>query len=101
MKTKKLLMELIEREREYLAEQEVGGEEYNASLQRLMALEKQVSDPDKADRVIKNILEAVKVSSGIVLPVVGLVWITATEKESTFTGVLKEYTKYFFPKKLN
>lgn len=102
---KTLLMELIEREKAHFAEQEVGSEEYCASQHRLMELEKQmaeleVNEHDKKDKVIRNIYEGVKVASGIVVPFVGLVWITATEKETTFTGVLKEYTRYFLPKKM-
>ena len=102
---KTLLMELIEREKAHFAEQEVGSDEYCASQRRLMELEKQmaeleVNEHDKKDKVIRNIYEGVKVASGIVVPFVGLVWITATEKETTFTGVLKEYTRYFLPKKM-
>ena len=99
------LMELIEREKSHLAKQEVGSEEYCASLRRLMDLEKQlaeleVNEHDKKDKVVRNIYEGVKTASGIAIPLIGLVWITATEKETTFTGVLKEYTRYFLPKKM-
>lgn len=102
---KTLLMELIEREKAHFAEQDVGGEEYCASQQRLMELEKhmaelEVNDNDKKDKVIRNIFEGIKTASGIVIPFVGLVWITATEKDTTFTGALKEYTRYFLPKKM-
>lgn len=97
-KKKNLLMECIERENAYLADQEVGSEEYKASLKRLMDLEKQMSESPKNDRVIRNVIEAVKVGGSIVLPIIGLVCITATEKEYTFTGALKDYTKLFLPK---
>ena len=96
---KSLLTKLIERESEYLAKQEVGSEEYNKSLQRLMELEKQKTESPKSERVFRNVLETVKVASGIALPLIGLVCITATEKEYTFRGALRDYTKLFLPKK--
>lgn len=115
MELKTLLCEDIERERNYLHGQEVGSEAYNESLKRLGALEdklfdleklefeaaskeKQLKD-EKKDRLTKNVIEGVKVVGGIVIPVIGLVWITATEKETTFCGALKDYTKLFIPKK--
>ena len=115
MKGKTLLVELIEREREYVATLNEKSEDYNKSIYRLMDLEKQLAEherseadaerrqleatEDQKDRKTKNIIEAVKVGSGIMLPLIGLVWITATEKEVTFTGALREYTKCFLPKK--
>lgn len=100
-----LVMELIEREKAHFAAQTEGSEEYCASQKRLMELEKllaelKVNETDKKDKVIRNIYEGVKVASGIVVPFVGLVWITATEKDITFCGALKEYTRYFLPKKM-
>lgn len=116
MVSKELLMELIEKERLIMQGLEAGSEEYVKSLYRLMDLEKQLAESEKIeldvvlkendmkeikkDRLIKNILEGVKVGSSIVIPFIGLVWITATEKDSTFTGTLREYTKYFLPNKL-
>lgn len=96
------LLELVEREKSYLLRQKVGSEEYDASLKRLMSLEKQVSDLEGAhkDWVSRTILESIKVGGSVILPLVGLVWITAAEKEITFTGALREYTKYFMPKKM-
>ena len=87
-----------ERENAYLAEQEVGSEEYKASLSRLMAIREAMNNPNKR-WIVETTLEGVKVASGVILPLIGLVWITATEKDITFTGALREYTKYFFPKK--
>lgn len=98
-KKKGLLLECIEREKAYLVEQEVGSEEYNASLHRLMELEKQMSESPKSERLYRNILEGVKVAGGVLLPIIGLVCITATEKDCTFTGALKDYTKLFLPRK--
>ena len=60
---------------------------------------KDVSVKENKDRLIRNILEGVKVGSGIILPIIGLVAITAVEKDTTFTGSLREYTRYFLPKK--
>lgn len=100
IKTKRTLLQgLIEREKKYLAEQETGSEEYVASLKRLMELEKQESESTKGERMYKNILEGVKVVSGIALPLIGLVCITATEKDTTFCGALRGYTQLFIPKR--
>lgn len=109
MEVKTLMLEQIEREREYLSKQEVGTDEYVASLNRLttqeeklMELEKFESNmaEEKKDRFIKNGIEIIKFGiGGVVIPVVGLICITATEKDTTFTGALKEYTRLFIPKK--
>lgn len=115
MISKSHLMEEIEKVREYLANHEVGSDEYNAAQNQLVTLEKLLFEMEKSEveaerkqqeitdtkhsQVIGNILEGVKVAGGIVLPLVGLVWITATEKDTTFTGALREYTKYFLPKR--
>lgn len=118
METKKLLMDQIKRENEYLAEQEVGTETYNDSLKRLNTLEdklielekfeaesarkdKQMKD-EKKDRKIGIVIDVSKFVVGTVaIPIIGLVCITATEKDTTFTGALREYTRYFLPKKTN
>lgn len=96
MKSRSLKAE-VEREREFLANQEVGSGEYIESLERLMALDK--AQNAHKEILSKNVIEACKITISIVLPVVGLVGITAQEKEITFTGALREYTKYFLPKK--
>ncbi len=127
---KTLLMELIEREQNYFADQTSGGDEYVSSQKRLMNLKSQLTDLEKAeaeletakeklevtkaelevtkdvavkedkDRLIRNVLEGIKIGSGIVLPIIGLIAITAVEKDTTFTGSLRTYTSYFLPKKL-
>ena len=116
MVSKTHLMEQIERVREYLAETEVGTEEYATVQNQLVTLEKLLFEIEKAEseadrkqlemevdkksKVISYILEGIKVvGTGIVLPVIGLVCITASEKEITFTGALREYTKLFIPRK--
>lgn len=71
-------------------------ERFNIELERK---EKQ-SKVEKRDRVIGHVLDGVKfVTTSVIIPVVGLVWITAAEKEITFTGALREYTKCFLPKR--
>ena len=108
---KTLLLNLIEREQNYFDSQESGSEEYVNSQARLMKLNSQLADLEKAESekeasakdqkntLIRNVLEGVKVGSGIVLPIIGLVAITAVEKDTTFTGSLREDTRYFLPKK--
>ena len=108
---KTLLLNLIEREQNYFDSQESGSEEYVNSQARLMKLnsqltelekaesEKEASAKDQKNTLIRNVLEGVKVGSGIVLPIIGLVAITAVEKDTTFTGSLREYTRYFLPKR--
>jgi len=116
MNAKSLLTEQIVRERDFLAEQQVGTEEYNESLKRLISLEEKLAEveqfesdnvmkekqmaEEKKDRFNKNCIDIGKfVAGGIIMPIVGLVCITATEKDVTFTGALREYTRYFLPKK--
>ena len=99
-KKKDLLLELLERENKFLVEQQVGSEEYNSSLQRVMTIEKQISESPRRDKLYR-ILDVIKVGSSVALPIIGLVCITATEKNSTFTGTLKDYTKLFIPKLKN
>ena len=126
---KTLLLNLIEREQNYFDDQSPGDEEYVNSQKRLMNLKSQLTDLEKTeaelktteekleitkaelevtkdvsvkedkDRLIRNVLEGIKIGSGIVLPIIGLIAITAVEKDITFTGSLREYTRYFLPKK--
>ena len=112
---KTLLLNLIEREQNYFENQKPGSDEYVDSQTRLMKLNAQLTELEKAEEdlklskdttakdqkntLIRNVLEGVKVGSGIVLPIIGLVAITAVEKDITFTGSLREYTRFFLPKK--
>ena len=108
---KTLLSNLIEREQNYFKDQEPGSKEYVNSQERLMKLnsqltelekaeaEKEASAKDQKDKLIRNVLEGVKIGTGIIFPIIGLVAITAVEKEITFTGSLREYTRYFLPKR--
>lgn len=103
------LTELIEREKAFLSEQEVGTDEYVASLNRLTKLEQQLVEiqkhkdtvsEGKKNRILGAIGAVAKVAIvDIGIPVVGLIAITAAEKEITFTGALRDYTKLFLPKK--
>lgn len=116
METKNRLMKQLERERIYCESLEVGSEEYVASLYRLLDLEKQLAELEKfeAETDRKNqelanerinqlwgrLLEVGKiVIVDVGIPVAGLVAITAVEKDITFTGALRDYTKLFLPKK--
>ena len=105
-----LLLNLIEREQNYFEGQKPGSEEYVNSQERLVKLngqlmelgkaeaEKEASAKDQKDKLIRNVLEGIKIGTGIILPIIGLVAITAVEKEITFTGSSREYTRYFLPK---
>lgn len=104
MKLENLLRKQLEREIEHLSELEVGSEEYCKCMDRLNIVEDKLADLDKfednrKDRIIKNILDGAKTVGGFVLPIIGLVCITAVEKEITFTGALRDYTKLFIPRR--
>ena len=108
---KTLLLNLIEREQTYFESQKSGSEEYVNSQARLMKLSSQLTDLEKAEAekeasvkdqkntLIRNVLEGVKVGSGIILPVIGLGASTAVEKDTTFTGAVREYTRDLLPNK--
>ena len=117
MDNKTLVMLQLEREQEYCNDQEIGSEEYVKSFQRLSTLRKELADLEKAeaendrrnremkdakkDRIVKNTLEAVKiVGTGIVMPCIGYVVVTAFEKDHTFTSALKGVVNCFIPKKM-
>ena len=107
MYSKEMLLKLIEKETTYLNSHEVGSEEYNKSMTRLVELQGQLAELEKFDKEQKNknVGNAIEVGKfilgSVVIPVVGLVAITAVEKDITFTGALREYTRYFLPKKMN
>lgn len=115
MTSKEVLLNLRQREYNYLASQKDASDEYTKSLQRLMSIEERIFKMEEAEKdgerkqklskserrslIFTNIMEGIKTAGGIALPIIGLVWITATEREITFTGALREYTKYFLPRK--
>lgn len=116
MNLKVLLKEQIEREYTYLMEQGVGTQEYNDSMERLNNLESKMAELEHYDldaarrdkqfeeerkaRKHNLYLEIVKIGTGVGLPLIGLVAITAFEKEDTFTSALKGYVNCFIPKKI-
>ena len=109
MRSKEVLLELIERERKHCEGLEIGSEKYIASFNRLTKLEEMMVELEKAEhekddakkaRIIQTILECVKIGCNVTLPLVGYVAILAAEKEITFTGALRDITKCFLPKQM-
>ena len=113
---KETLMNLKKREEAYLNAQKVGSDEYNYSMNRLLDIERQLRAIDETEETAKRREKEAKsehrhrmfdhgidilkvVGTGILLPVIGLVCMTAAEKEITFRGALSDYTKLFIPKK--
>jgi hypothetical protein len=96
---KQRLVRLVETEEEHLLKQDHGSDEYNASLKRIMDLEKQIAEPTKMDRVLDTALKVVKVGAEIFIPIASLVYITAKEQETTYTGEAKKFFSGVFPKR--
>ena len=118
MKQIELLTKQIEREQKYCDSQDVGTEEYEKSFKRLTVLRKELSDLEKSeaenerrnreladskkDRIVKNTLEGIKiVGTGIIMPCIGYVVVTAFEKDDTFTSSLKRVIDCFVPRRMN
>ena len=118
MNNKELLMKAIEREQAYCDTHDVGTDEYDNSFDRLMKLRKELADLEKTeaenerrtqelaetkkDRRVKNTIEVVKfVGTGIVMPCIGFVVVTAFEKDDSFTSSLKRVVDCFIPKRMN
>lgn len=116
MELKTLLHEDIEREHEYLREQDIGSDEYNDSLKRLAGLEETLFElvkfesetaakekqyqEEKKDRTIKNGIEIGKAVGGWLFAGGMCVAIMAFEKNDTFTSALKGCISAFVPKKV-
>lgn len=116
MRSKTNIMELIAREKAHLVKQETGSDEYNKSVHRLIDLNRELENIEnseasvkqkeeelaerKKDQRTKNIIEGVKVGSGIALPLIGYVVVVAFEKDDSFTSALKGVVNCFIPKKL-
>ena len=115
MKSKDLLMKQIEREQIYLDKQKIGTEEYEDSFNRLQSLRKELANIEKTeaelemkkqelaeskkDKFAKNCIEVGKVvGTGMIMPAIGLVAITAFEKDDSFTSSLKRIIDSFTPK---
>lgn len=93
-KAREIVEAAIERENEYFNKQEPGTDEYVDSQKRLCMLQDKLAELDKGDIETKGefkkfILECVKIGVSIVIPVFGLVVITAQEREITYTSALK------------
>lgn len=118
MKNKELLMKQIEREQTYCDNQDIGTKEYDDSFDRLVTLRKELADLEKTeaendrrnrelaeskkDHFAKNAIEVAKfVGTGIVMPCIGFVVITAFEKDDSFTTSLKRTLDAFIPKRMN
>lgn len=118
MNNRELLVKQIEREQKFCDAQEVDSEAYDRSFDRLIKLRKELADLDKVeadnvrkeremadckkDRFAKNTIEVVKiVGTGIIMPCIGFVVVTAFEKDDSFTSSLKRVVEAFVPKKLN
>lgn len=101
------LRDLIERERRYIDTLKTGSDEYVKCMERLMELERLVSEFEKIEiekeqsrksRRMGTIIEWAKIVTNIILPLIGLVVIIAEEREITFTGAMRDITKCFLPK---
>lgn len=115
MNNKELLMKQIEREQTYCDNHNIGTDEYDESFDRLMKLRKELAELEKIeaendrknreladtkkDRRVKNAIEVAKfVGTGIVMPCIGFVVVTAFEKDDSFTSSLKRTIDCFVPK---
>lgn len=118
MKNKELLMKQIEREQRYCDTHDVGTDEYEKSFRRLVTLRNELMDVEKfeadnerknrelaetqKDHKTKNVIEVVKVvGTGVIMPCIGFVVVTAFEKDDSFTSSLKRVVEAFVPKKIN
>lgn len=115
MDNRELLVKMIEREQKFCDGCDADTEEYDRSFERLAKLRKELADLDKAeaelarkerelvdckkDRFAKNVIEVAKfVGTGIVMPCIGFVVVTAFEKDDSFTSSLKRVVDAFVPK---
>lgn len=115
MNNRELLVKMIEREQRFCDECDVDTEAYDRSFDRLAKLRKELADLDKAeaelarkeqelvdckkDRFAKNAIEIAKfVGTGVLMPCIGFVVVTAFEKDDSFTSSLKRVVDAFVPK---
>lgn len=118
MKSKEFLMKQLEREQRYCDTHDVGTDEYEKSFKRLVTLREELMDVEKfeadnerknrelvenkKDHKTKNVIEVVKVvGTGMIMPCIGFVVVTAFEKNDSFTSSLKRVVESFVPKKVN
>lgn len=117
MKQKELLTKQIEREQKFCDAQTVDSEAYDRSFDRLTKLRKELAELEKMeadndrkerelaetkkDRMAKNAIEVAKfVGTGIVMPCIGFIVVTAFEKDDSFTSSLKRVVDCFVPKQM-
>ncbi len=103
MDSKEMLHKQIDKLFKAMEGYEAGSDEYEKCLNQLKPLVAAYSEIEKAEKEqrlekIKIVIKWVEVGAGIVLPVVGLVGITAKEEGISFTGALKGYAQMFVPK---
>jgi hypothetical protein len=98
-KLTKILKEQISREYDYLKEQDVGSDEYNASMKRLNELESKLADIQKSKSVTR--LEYTKVLTGLGVSCGGFVLsliVLKFEETNTLRSALKGVVQNFIPK---
>ena len=115
MNNKELLMKELERMQQYCDHCNIGTDEYDDAFEKLMKLRKELAELEKIeaendrknreladtkkDRRAKNTIEVLKfVGTGIVMPCIGFVVVTAFEKDDSFTSSLKRTIDCFVPK---
>ena len=103
------LKDLIERERRHIEKLDIGSDEYVKCMERLMELERLVSEFEKIEiekeqsrksRHMGTAIEWAKIVTNIVMPLIGLIAIIAAERDITFTGAFRDVTKCFLPKRI-
>lgn len=96
-KAKAMVLELIQREREYLEKQEVGTQEYNDSLKRIGDLEDKLADLE--DKEYKNIVEVLKFVFGTVVVPVGMsLLVLKFEETGSVTTALRNWITGIVPR---
>lgn len=102
---KERYLEMINRESEYLDEQEVGTDEYNASVKRLNELldklnELEKADASRKDQKFKNGLEVAKVVTGVAVPVGISYLVIKVEETGSLRSALKGIINTCLPRKM-
>lgn len=95
MGKRKRLLSMIEREREFYDQCQVGSEEYVASQNRLKDLEKQLAE--LGDQSSRTAVEAAKIVAYVATSAFTLGKILAFEKNDSFSTIAKTWLS---PKKL-
>ena len=110
------LHSMIENEKAYCDGLDVGSEEYNASVERIIALEQKLNDARKIENdlimrtmELEDTQKARKINIGldvgkfaigsIIMPLTILTVLIAQEREITFTGAGKSFINSLIPRK--